>query len=133
MATSIINQITERVYKGAQGGTDTLSFPALSLINVGYTAQNPDFTVGVDCQLTAGAVDWSLPGKQPAVGVSYFVTYTFQADSSFKDFQTVRTEMRTNMGALQPLASIADGSVSMNLFVDLPLQASPTYTPLSAA
>lgn len=120
MATPLINQITERVFKGAQGGADSLAFTALSIVGVGPSASGPYYTQGVDYQLTAGAVDWSLPGRQPDTGTAYYVTYTFLGDSSFKDFATVRTEMRTNMGALQPLASTQDGSVSMNLFCDLP-------------
>jgi uncharacterized phage protein gp47/JayE len=120
MAIPLINQITERVFKGDPGGIDALAFTALSLVNVGYSASEADFTLGVDYQLTSGGVDWSLPGKQPATGVAYYATYTFQGDSSFKDFVTVRTEMQTNLGALQPLASTQDGSVTMNLFCDLP-------------
>lgn len=120
MATALINQITERVFKGAQDGIDVLAFPALSIIQVGLSASEADYAFGVDYRLTGGSVDWSLPGKEPAVGAAYYVTYTFQADSSFKDFTTVRTEMKVNMGALQPNASTADGAVTTNLFIDLP-------------
>ena len=120
MATSVINQITERVFKGAQSGTDTLTFTALTIVNVGLSASQADFRANIDYRLTGGAVDWSIPGHQPTAGTPYYVTYTFQADSSFKNFTTLRKEMKVNLSALQPEATTQDGSVTANLFVDLP-------------
>ena len=119
MAVAIVNQITELVYKGVPGGTDSLSFPALSIIRVGPSPAQAGYGGGVDYQLNGG-VDWSLPGKQPATGSTYYATYTFQADSSFKDFTQLRTELKVNLVALQPDATDMDGSVAVNLFADLP-------------
>jgi|CXWL01.1.fsa_nt_gi uncharacterized phage protein gp47/JayE len=120
MATAVLNQITERVTKGQPNTADALTFSALSIVRVGLQSSSSDFDVVVDYRLTNGEVDWSPPGKEPTTGQSYYVTYTFQADSSFKTFDQVSGEMDVNMRALQPSASTQIGSVTRNLFIDLP-------------
>jgi len=120
MATAVINQITERVVKGDADGIDGLTFTALSIVRVGLKPATTDFTAALDYKLTGGEVDWSPGGREPQVGQAYYVTYTFQAASSFKDFQQISDEMDVNMRALQPAASTQSGSVTRNLHIDLP-------------
>lgn len=120
MATAVLNQITERVTKGQPNTADALTFSALSIVRVGLQPSSSDFDVVVDYRLTSGEVDWSPPGKEPTTGQSYYVTYTFQADSSFKTFDQVSGEMDVNLRALQPSATTQIGSVTRNLFIDLP-------------
>lgn len=120
MATPVINQITERVTKGQPNAADALTFTALSIVRVGLQSSSDDFSPVVDYKLTSGQIDWSPPGKEPTTGQSYYVTYTFQGDSSFKDFDTISGEMDVNLRALQPSATTQIGSVTRNLFIDLP-------------
>lgn len=69
--------ITEQVTRGVGETSDTLANTATSIIRVGNFRSTNDYTDGQDYQETAGAVDWSLGGIQPADGAKYFVTYTF--------------------------------------------------------
>lgn len=121
MAQAVINQITQRIIRGAaQSTADTLNFTALSITRIGRTPASKDFDLDVDFKLTAGEVDWSLAGEEPSAGEAYFVTYTFQASTSFKNFSQVTLEMETNLNALQPNADAKTGSVARNSFIDVP-------------
>jgi uncharacterized phage protein gp47/JayE len=120
MPISVINQITERVVKGAKDTSDVLSFSALSIVQVGLQPSTIDFQFIVDYKLTSGAVDWSPVGKEPQPGQAYYVVYTFQPPTTFKSFTQISDEMDVNLRALQPLATTQPGSVTRNLFIDLP-------------
>ena len=121
MAESVINQITQRVIRGATPGTsDILAFTALSIVKAGVNPSTEDFTEDIDYILTDGKIDWSPAGKEPLPGDVYYVTFEYQPSSSFKDFQTVTTETETDILALQPLANTADGSVVRDLFINAP-------------
>ncbi len=120
MPISVINQITERIVKGQPNTADTLAFSALSIVQVGLLPSTVDFTAVVDYKLTDGALDWSPTGREPQTGQSYYVVYTFQPPTSFKSFDEVSAEMDVNLRALQPAATTQPGSVTRNLFIDLP-------------
>ncbi len=128
MPISVVNQITERIVKGVRDGIDSLTFTALSIVRVGKTSSAADFLANVDYKLTAGAVDWSPVGAEPAPGQEYFATYTFLPPSSFKGFNQISDEMEVNMRALEPRASTQIGSVTRNLHIDLQAtQLAPLY------
>lgn len=64
------------VHGGFAGAADPLPDPgvlALETITQGATT----YTTGADYQLTAGQVDWSPGGAEPAPGSTYQVTYTY--------------------------------------------------------
>ena len=70
--TAIV-QVTDNITRGnIQGGIDyLLNTPVDSIVSItGYEQ-------GTDYQLTNDGVDWSLPGKEPATGTTYAVTYTY--------------------------------------------------------
>jgi len=121
MAQAVINQITERVVRGAAPNTsDILAFSALSIVRVGLSSSTTDFTPTTDFILTDGEADWSPTGREPSAGQTYFVTYTFQPASSFKDFETVSREMEVDLNSLQPEADTKTGQVIRNAFIDVP-------------
>lgn len=120
MPISVIDQITERVIKGEPNTLDTLAFAALSIVRVGLQPSTNDYTPIVDYDLTNGDVDWTPVGREPQAGQAYFVTYTFQPPTSFKSFDEISSEMDVNLRALQPAATTQPGSVTRNLFIDLP-------------
>lgn len=120
MPVPVVNQITERIVKGQPNTADVLSFSALSILHIGLQPSSTDFNVIVDYNLVSGGVDWSPAGREPATGQAYYVTYTFQGVTSFKDFATISAEMDVNLRALQPSATTQPGSVTRNLFIDLP-------------
>ena len=121
MATAVINQRTERVIRGVVTNTvDALGFTALEIVRVGNSPQTTDYTPTTDFKLTSGEVDWSPTGREPASGANYYVTYKYQPPSSFKDFDTVTTEMEIDINALQPDADVKAGTVARNLFIDVP-------------
>jgi hypothetical protein len=61
---------------GFVGAMDPLpDTSVLQLMSVSQGATN--YTVGVDVRLTAGQVDWSLAGAEPATGSTYSVTYRY--------------------------------------------------------
>jgi len=130
MPIPVISQITERVIKGQPNTADVLTFTALTIVQVGLQPSTSDFNAVVDYKLTDGEIDWSPTGREPQTGQPYFVVYTFQAETSFKDFAQISSEMDVNMRALQPAASTQPGSVTRNLFIDLP--ANPLATVYSA-
>lgn len=75
LITAIVTaQKTVNVVKGTTGSLDLLpdsSVTALITVSQGGTT----YVQGVDYQLNADRVDWSLPGAEPSSGSTYSVTY----------------------------------------------------------
>lgn len=64
------------VHSTVSGGQDPL--PDTSIIQITEVKQGATtYVKGVDYQLTAGKVDWSLTGNEPAPGSTYQVTYQY--------------------------------------------------------
>lgn len=74
-SVSITKESTASVVHGAfTGAQDPL--PDTSVISIESVTQGATtFVEGTDYQLTAGTVDWSLAGAEPAPGSTYSVTY----------------------------------------------------------
>ncbi len=69
--------VQEKVVKGTAGGQDTLAHTAASIVKVGDFKGTTDYVVTTDYILTAGKIDWSPAGSEPATGATYYVTYTY--------------------------------------------------------
>ncbi len=64
------------VHGTVSGAQDPL--PDTSIIEITEVTQGATtYVKGTDYQLTAGKVDWSLPGNEPAPGSTYSVTYRY--------------------------------------------------------
>lgn len=62
------------VHAAFSGGQDPL--PDTSVVSITEVKQGgTTYVLGTDYQLTAGKVDWSLPGAEPAPGSTYTATY----------------------------------------------------------
>lgn len=72
-------QVTETVTHGAfSGAQDTLANTSvLSIVSVNQGGTT--YVAGTDYQLTAGKVDWSPAGAEPAPGSTYTVVYRYQS------------------------------------------------------
>ncbi len=81
-AVSITTQrtvtLTHGVVTGSQDPLPDTSILSLIEVKQGVTV----YTEGVDYQLTAGKVDWSLGGAEPAPGSTYSVTYRYIAQAT---------------------------------------------------
>lgn len=65
--------LTHGAFTGAQDPLPDTSVVSIQSVTQGGTT----YVQGTDYQLTAGKVDWSLPGAEPATGSSYSVTYRY--------------------------------------------------------
>lgn len=63
--------ITHAGFTGSQDPLPNTSVLSISQVKQGSTI----YVAGTDYKLTAGKVDWSLPGAEPAPGSTYSVTY----------------------------------------------------------
>jgi hypothetical protein len=72
---SITKETTDTiVHGGFSGAQDPIPNPSVISIEE-VTQGGTTYTLGVDYQLTAGKVDWSLAGAEPAPGSTYSVRY----------------------------------------------------------
>ncbi len=74
-------QIIHGTISGAKDPLPDSSVLEIKEIKQGSTT----FVQGTDFQLSAGQVDWSLPGAEPAPGSTYDVTYTYMLDVEPED------------------------------------------------
>ncbi|MFP3023780.1 MAG: DUF4815 domain-containing protein, partial [Wolbachia sp.] len=73
--------ITHGSYSGA---VDPI--PDSAVLEIIQTKQgNVIYENSIDYKLNAGNVDWSLPGKEPAPGSSYLITYRCRTHVSPED------------------------------------------------
>jgi len=73
----ITRQTTETITRGPASGTaDTIPESAVVDI-VSVTQGGTTYVKGTDYKLTAGQVDWSLSGAEPATGSTYSCTYQY--------------------------------------------------------
>lgn len=70
-------QITSNITRGnVVGGTDTLPHtPVVDVVEV--KKSNTTYAKGVDYQVTADGIDWSLSGQEPEIGSTYRVTWKY--------------------------------------------------------
>lgn len=73
----ITSQKTVSIVHGSVSGSQD-PLPDTSIIDIISVTQGATtYVKGTDYQLTAGKVDWSLPGAEPATGSTYSVTYQY--------------------------------------------------------
>lgn len=87
-AVRITTEDTFQIMHGTfSGASDPL--PKASVVEIVAIQQNGvTFVKGTDYKLTAGQVDWSLPGNEPAPGSTYNATIRFITDAEITDVDT---------------------------------------------
>ena len=104
---------SELVVRGATPGTsDTLANTATVLASSILDANYVTYVLGVDYQLTAGAVDWSPAGAEPAAGVSYTVSYTYAKTTAefIPKFYFNMDDVVADMGAVSTTNALSLGA-----------------------
>lgn len=84
-------EVTDQMSRGSiAGGTDYLTHsPVVKVMRVWNSEK--EFVQGTDYQLTNDGIDWSLAGKDPEIGTTYYVTYRYN------DIMTLDTDFTSQL------------------------------------
>lgn len=85
-------QVAQEITRGTiEGGADFLpNTPVIEIISI--KAGGTTYVQGEDFQLITDQIDWSLPGKEPASGSSYLVTYKYKKSNEVGEDVTLVKE-----------------------------------------